>query len=366
LRKQRSKARPERKGKVKQVRDPITICNTVINAGERRTLEIPVPSLYTHTELELPVHVIHGKKPGPVLFLSAAIHGDEINGVEIIRRVLNNKSISKLKGTLIAIPVVNIYGFINQTRYLPDRRDLNRSFPGSIKGSLAGRMANLFLNEIVSKCTHGIDLHTGAIHRENLPHIRAVLDDEQTECMARAFTSPVILNTSIVDGSLRESAEKRDVSVIVYEAGEALRFDEVSIRAGVRGVISVMRSLEMLAPLKNKRKLVEPLVAKSSTWVRAPQSGILRVLKPLGSRIEVNGSLGFVSDPFGEVEEEIISPIDGIIIGRTNLPLVNEGEALFHIANFRSSETAANKVERFQQRLDPLTDVNSPEEPPIL
>ncbi len=348
------------------MREPINICNTSIKAGTRQTIEIPVPSLYTHTALELPVHVIHGKQSGPVMFLSAAIHGDEINGVEIIRRVLNTKALSKLKGTLIAIPVVNIYGFINQTRYLPDRRDLNRSFPGSVKGSLAGRMANLFLNEIVSKCTHGIDLHTAAIHRENLPHIRAYLDDEDTEEMARAFTSPVILNTPIIDGSLRKAAEKTGAAVIVYEAGEALRFDEVSIRAGVRGIISVMRALKMLPALKNKRKQIQPVVARSSTWVRAPQSGILRVQKPLGSRIEKNESLGFVSDPFGKTEENILSPIDGIIIGRTNIPLVNEGEALFHIAQFKSSENVADKVEQFQQHHDPSTDTNSPEEPPIL
>lgn len=348
------------------MRDPIKICSQTITAGTRKTLEIPVPNLYTHTALELPVHVIHGKQAGPVLFLSAAIHGDEINGVEIIRRVLNTKSLSKLKGTLIAIPVVNIYGFINQTRYLPDRRDLNRSFPGSEKGSLASRMANLFLDEIVSKCTHGIDLHTAAIHRENFPHIRAYLDDEDTEQMARAFTSPLILNTDIIEGSLRKSAEKLGVSVIVYEAGEALRFDEVSIRAGVRGITSVMRNLGMLPTLKTKRKPANPIVARSSTWVRAPQSGILRVQKSLGTRVELNESLGFVSDPFGEVEEEIISPIDGIIIGRTNIPLVNEGEALFHIAQFKSPHTAASKVESFQHKMDPATDINTPEEPPIL
>jgi uncharacterized protein len=348
------------------MRDPFVISNNTINAGERQTIEIPVPSLYTHTELELPVHVFHSKRPGPVLFLSGAVHGDEINGVEIIRRVIHTKGINRIRGTLIAIPVVNIYGFINQERYLPDRRDLNRSFPGSKKGSLTGRMANLFLEEIVSKCTHGIDLHTAAIHRENLPHIRAVLDDDETEKMARAFTSPLILNTSIVDGSLRKAAEKLGVSVIVYEAGEALRFDEVSIRAGVRGVISVMRNIGMLPQLKSKRRLIEPIVAQSSKWIRAPQSGILRVIKPLGSKVSKNELLAIVSDPFGEVEEEILSPLSGIIIGRANLPLVNEGEALFHIASFKSSSNAADKVESFQQILDPATDVKNPDEPPIL
>ena len=348
-----------------KMRESIIIGGNEVKAGERATLELAIPSLYTHTALELPVHVIHGKRPGPVLFLSGAIHGDEINGVEIIRRVLHTKTVNRIKGTLIAIPVVNVFGFINQSRYLPDRRDLNRSFPGSEKGSLAARMANLFLNEIVSKSTHGIDLHTGAIHRENLPQIRAILDDEQTEKMARAFTSPVILNTSIVEGTLRETVEKKGISVIVYEAGEALRFDEVSIRAGVRGVISVMRTIGMLPPLKSKRKLVEPIVAQSSSWVRAPKSGILRAIKSLGALVKKDELLGIVSDPFGEVEEDILSPFDGIIIGRTNIPLSNEGEALFHIAQFKSPTSVADKVETFQQKLDPATDTSEPDELPI-
>ena len=346
-------------------REPIQIGNYTVKPGERITLELPVPSLYTHTELELPVHVIHSKKPGPVLFLSAALHGDEINGVEIIRRILHSNRVNRIKGTLLAIPVVNIYGFINQTRYLPDRRDLNRSFPGSDKGSLAARMAHLFLTEIVSKCTHGIDLHTGAIHRENLPQVRAVLDDEETENMARAFTAPVILNTSIVEGSLREAVEKMGIAVIVYEASEALRFNEVSIRAGVRGIFSVMREIGMLPPLKNPGRAGQPIVAQSSSWVRAPQSGILRSIKSLGSRVVKDDLLGIVSDPFGEVAENITAPFDGIIIGRTNIPLVNEGEALFHIARFKSVTRAASYVESFQQRLDPATDRDEPEEPPI-
>ena len=347
------------------MRESIVIDGNEVKAGERTTLEIAIPSLYTHTDLELPVHVIHSKKAGPVLFISGAVHGDEINGVEIIRRVLHTKSISRLKGTLIAIPVVNVFGFINQSRYLPDRRDLNRSFPGSVKGSMAARMANLFLTEIVSKCTHGIDLHTGAIHRENLPQIRAVLDDEETERMARAFTSPVILDTNIVEGTLREAVEKRGISVIVYEAGEALRFDEVSIRAGVRGVISVMRTIGMLPGLKSKRK-IEPIVAQSSSWVRAPQSGVLRAIKPLGAMVEKNELLGVVSDPFGEVEENVLAPFNGIIIGRTNIPLTNEGEALFHIAKFESPTDAADGVENFQHTMDPATDIKDPEELPIL
>jgi len=161
------------------------------------------------------VHVIHGKREGPVLFLSAALHGDEINGVEIIRRVLKHRSLSRLKGTLIAVPIVNVYGFLYKSRYLPDRRDLNRSFPGSQQGSMASRTANLFLTEIVSKCSHGIDLHTGAIHRDNLPQVRALMDDPETERMAYAFRAPVVLNTDIVEGSRLSSTKPEKHCVLM-------------------------------------------------------------------------------------------------------------------------------------------------------
>ncbi len=342
----------------------LRIAGTDIKPGERITLEFPVPSLYTHTQLEMPVQVIRGKKPGPTLFVSAAIHGDEINGVEIIRRVLNQKSLNRLRGTLIAIPVVNIFGFINQSRYLPDRRDLNRSFPGSDTGSLAARIAHIFLDDVVSHCTHGIDLHTAAIHRENFPHIRAVLDDEETERMATAFGSPVILASEIIEGSLRKAVEEKGINIIVYEAGEALRFNELAIRAGVRGVMSVMRELSMLPPPKTARKKPFTEVAMSSTWVRAPQSGIVRLIKPLGSWVKENEVLGVVADPFGDDEKQALAPFDGVVIGKTNLPLVNEGEALFHIAKVKSRSTA-NRIEEFQQVLDPNSDAHEPAEPPV-
>lgn len=348
------------------MRKSFLIGGVTVKPGQRATVDLSVPDLYTHTGITLPVQVIHGKKDGPVLFLSGALHGDEINGVEIIRRILKNKRISRLSGTLIAVPVVNIYGFINKTRYLPDRRDLNRSFPGSETGSLAARMAHVFLTEIVAKCSHGIDLHTAAIHRDNLPQIRALMDDAETERIARAFSLPVILNTAIVAGSLRESAEKMGTTVIVYEAGEALRFDEASIRGGVKGVISVMREIGMLRRLKKTEKNTEPLVAMSSTWVRAPQSGILRSMKSLGAKVNKNELMGIISDPFGDKEEEIRASANGIIIGRTNIPLVNEGEALFHIARFRSTDEIAGQVEETQNDLNPATDELKPAEPPIV
>lgn len=347
-----------------RVDTPLNICGQEIAPGQRVLIDLPVPSLYTHTQLEMPIQVIRGKKSGPTLFLSAAIHGDEINGVEIIRRVLNQRYLDRLRGTLIAVPVVNIYGFINQSRYLPDRRDLNRSFPGSESGSLAARIAYLFLRDIVDHCTHGIDLHTAAIHRENFPHIRAVLDDEETKRMARAFSSPVILNSDIIDGSLRKAVEAKGVSIIVYEAGEALRFNEFAIRAGLRGVTSVMREIGMLPAAKKTRKPAYTEVASESTWIRAPQSGIVRLIKPLGSWVKKDEVLGVVADPFGEQEKQALAPYNGIVIGKTNLPLVNEGEALFHIARIKSVD-AVEHIEEFQQVHDPNQDSVTPQEPPV-
>lgn len=348
------------------MREAFNIGGVTIRPGKQAQVDLRIPNLYTHDPMSCPVYVIHGKIDGPILFLSGAIHGDEINGVEIIRRVLKRKSVGRIQGTLVAVPVVNIFGFISQTRYLPDRRDLNRSFPGSESGSLAGRMAHMFLNEIVSKCTHGIDLHTAAIHRDNFPQIRAVLENPEVARMARAFNSPVILNTAIADGTLRKSAAKLGIPVIVYEAGEALRFDEVAIRAGVKGIMSVMRELGMLPAIKKKIGHREPFEAKSSTWVRAPKSGILRANKTLGMRVAKGEFLGAISDPFGEDEEIVKASVEGIIIGRTNIPLVNEGEALFHIARFANSDEVVEQVEEFQNLMDPATDLKPSTELPIV
>jgi predicted deacylase len=335
----------------------------------RTTIELQLPPLYTHTPLSLPVHVIRGAKEGPRLFVSAAIHGDELNGTEIIRRLLKQPALKRLRGTLVAVPVVNVYGLIHHSRYLPDRRDLNRSFPGSNKGSMAARLAHIFMNEIVHNCSHGIDLHTGAIHRSNLPQIRANLDDEETARLAETFGVPVLLNSNIRDGSLREAAAEHGIPMLLYEAGEALRFDEVSIRAGVKGIINVMRSLEMLPPSRARRKKhSEPFVARSSTWVRAPASGLFRKVCSLGSRVKRGEVLGIVDDTQGGEGSEVIATAGGIIIGCIEIPLVHEGEALFHIARFEDIKGVAGEVESFQTKLTPDDVDYTPglNEPPIV
>lgn len=332
--------------------EPLTLGGVQVLPGERKTIDLEVGKLYTHSAVTMPVQVLCGHQAGPVLFVSAAIHGDELNGVEVIRRLLKVPALKRLKGTLIAVPIVNLHGFINQSRYLPDRRDLNRSFPGSDKGSLAGRVAHLFMHEIVQRCTHGIDLHTGAIHRSNLPQIRANLDDAETLELAKAFGTPVVLNSDLRDGSLREAAGKMGIPVLLYEAGEALRFDELAIRGGVQGILRVMRRLNML-PKSVKQQAFDPIVARTSNWVRAPQGGIFRAAVKQGERVIKDQTvLGVVSDPFGESEVEIRAPFSGIIIGQLHLPLVNEGEALFHIARFNRTDIAAENIETYQESLE--------------
>jgi predicted deacylase len=334
---------------------PITIGDTTVQPGERRSINLPLAAMYTHTDVEMTVHVINGKQPGPRLFVSAALHGDELNGVEIIRRLLKRKQINKIRGTLILIPIVNVYGFLSHSRYLPDGRDLNRSFPGSETSSLAGRVAHHFLQEIVSQCTHGIDLHTGARHRSNLPQIRADLGDQTTRTLASAFGVPVIIDSKIRDGSLREASREAGIPILLYEAGEALRFDEVCIRAGERGVLNVMRELDMMTG-KSRSKLTnkKPIISHRTSWVRAPHSGVLRSLVPLGARTDVGSPLGIISDPHGNRDDAVISPCQGIVIGRTFLPLAHEGEALFHIAQYDDkTDRVFGAVEAFHEHFEP-------------
>lgn len=324
----------------------ITIGGVRVAPGEQATVNLPVADLYTSTSLHMPVKVICGRSKGPVLFVSAAIHGDELNGVEIVRRLLKRKALKSIRGTLLAVPIVNVHGFLDQSRYLPDRRDLNRSFPGSTRGSIAARLANLFLREIVSNADYGIDLHTGAINRSNLPQIRGNLEDPTTLEIARSFGAPVIVNANMRDGSLRECAADHGIPMLIYEAGEALRFDDLSIRAGIRGILNVMRHIGMLPPQKRANP-TKPVLAKSTSWIRASASGIVSGKVKLGERVDEGQRLAMISDPLGDEQEPVLAPFDGIVIGRSNLPLAHEGDALLHVAEFRSVPRAEDQVERF-------------------
>jgi len=334
-------------------RRPFEIGELSVPAGERGAIDLAVAQLYTHTELNIPIQVVHGRSAGPVLLVSAAIHGDELNGVEIIRRLMRQPALSRLKGTLVTAPVVNVFGFIHRSRYLPDRRDLNRCFPGSGRGSLGSRVANLFKTQVLDHCTHLIDLHTGAIYRSNLPQVRGALADEAVHGLARGFGLPVVLDSDPLDGSLRLQAMKAGIPAITYEGGEALRFDEPSIRAGLRGCLAVMRELGML-PRRRSRKRNnswEPMVAHSTQWIRAEIDGVFRPDVGLGAHVRKGDRMGWIASPLGESQVEISAPAAGVLIGRNNIPLVHEGEALFHIARFDALGEVARGIEDFTSGL---------------
>ncbi len=309
----------------------ITVGGVVVAPGSRQLLELPIARLTTGSWASLPVAVVHGREPGKRLWLDAAIHGDELNGMEIIRQVLQLITPEKLAGTVIAVPIVNVFGFLTRTRYLPDRRDLNRSFPGSREGSLAARLAHLFLREVVGRCEYGIDLHTGSLHNTNLPQIRANLADPEIRRCAEAFAAPLMFHAKTRAGSLRAAAGQQGKRILVYEAGEPMRFNRQAIDHGVQGVMRVLSALGMW------REPVPPpaqptIVASETRWTRARRSGILHLRVELGQRVKRNQVMGVISDVFLEEKHQIRASFDGLVIGHTKNPLINQGDALVHVA----------------------------------
>jgi predicted deacylase len=322
----------------------LRINGTTIPPGTRATLELPVARLYTHADLVLPVKVINGSKLGPVLFVTAAIHGDEINGVEIIRRLLRQLRAEELCGALIAVPVVNVHGFLQRSRYLPDRRDLNRSFPGSARGSLAARVAHRVMQSIVARATHGVDLHTAATHRVNLPQIRADLSHAPTRRLAEGFGAPLLLNADVPDGSLRQAAMDKGLPVLLFEGGEGMRLDEGAIAVGLRGIVRVMCLLDMLP---GAVPAGAPVVAVTSSWVRAQGSGMFLPAVQVGAAVEKGAPLGVIAHPFDDLDVPLQAPFDAVIIGLSRMPLVHEGEALIHLARVEDVAAAAARMAQF-------------------
>lgn len=339
-------------------RAPFKLNGCEVMAGSRQTVDLPVSVLSDHTPVAMSVHVIHGKQDGPTVFVSAGVHGDEVIGVEIVRRLLRTTNLKSLRGTLIMIPIVNAFGFINHSRYLPDRRDLNRSFPGSKSGSLASRLAHLFLHEIVARCDLGIDLHSAAIHRTNLPQIRISPDNARTAELAEVFGAPVILQSPLRDGSLRGAAKDIGKDILLFEAGEGLRFDEMSVRAGVAGILRVLRHVGMVSAKGIAKPKAPSQYCTSSKWLRAPAGGLLRTYRADGDVVAEGDVMAAVSDPFGEAEKEICAPFSGIIVGRAVMPIVNEGDAVFHLARVKSVMRAEEMMIDLNDQLtdDPLFD----------
>lgn len=311
--------------------DPITVGSQVVLPGRRARIELPFAKVPTGSEEALPVAVINGRRPGPHVWLSAAIHGDEVNGVEVVRRVLSQLDARNLRGAVIGVPIVNPLGFIIESRYLPDRRDLNRAFPGSARGSTASRLAHLFMKEVVSQCSVGIDLHTASNHRTNIPQIRTNTDHPPTMRLARAFGAPFTIHARVRDGSLRQAATELGATVLVYEAGETLRFEDEAIDAGVVGVLRTLRSLRMIEARLPRARPTR--VIRRTRWVRARRGGLAEIKVRLGDRVEVGEVVATISDAFSIRPTKVLSPSSGFVVARTLRPLVNSGDALVHIAS---------------------------------
>ena len=312
-------------------RAPIELAGTEVRPGRRGRVDLPTGTLISGSPISMGVQVLHGRREGPTVWLSAAIHGDEILGVEVIRRVLAQVDVRALGGTILAVPIVNVHGFNTGDRYLPDRRDLNRAFPGSTRGSFAARLANVLLKEVVAPSDIGIDLHTGSLGRSNLPQIRADLADERTHELARVFGTPIVIDANVRDGSLRQVATERGKTVLLYEGGEALRFDEHAIEVATQGILRVLAHLSMIEAAGVPAG-EEPAVSSGSGWVRASRSGIVHTLEPLGARVERGQPVARLLGPFGERTSQLRARYDGVVIGLAQHPLVNRGDAVCHIA----------------------------------
>ncbi len=338
----------------------LKICNEIIHPGENISLGLPLPELFSCAPLYMPIKVIHGKKPGPCLLVTAAMHGNELNGTEIINRLLNLNMLKKLSGTLILVPVLNVYGLINRSRDLPGGIDLDSCFPGAKTGSHAARMAHIFTTEVFSKADVCIDLQTGFINYSNLPHVYIHAEDPQTRKLAEYFNAPVISKAKFAKGMLKTLAHEHNKPFLLYEAGEAMRFDNHAIKVGVKGIINVLKKLDML-PKKDvaKEKKLKSFFTEETIWVRASTSGISHTTHSLGQHIKKGESLCTIRDPFSATEQVTIhSPADAIIVGKNNLPLVHEGEGLLQLAIFSKMQQVSGHLETWKQdSQENLTDI---------
>lgn len=321
---------------------PIAINGQSIAAGRKVRVELSLARLPSGEPLPLEVEVIHGAQPGPTLWLSGGIHGDEVGGVVIVGRTAQRLRPQQLAGTVYAVPLLNGFGFASDSRYLPDRRDLNRSFPGSARGSLAARIAHTFMSEIVARCQYGLDFHTGASFNYNLPQVRGNLADAQVRRMAEAFAPPVIIDSPLRGGSLRQAAGRLGKHVLLFEGGEGSRLAEIVLEAGVSGALRVMAELGMLDGAQVESQPDEPpLQIRDSSWVRAPRSGLVRLAVNTGDRVTARQAIGTIADAFGDEPRIVRAPRSGTVIGLSRRAMVHQGDALVHIGVGLSKEQRA-------------------------
>ncbi|WMN06785.1 succinylglutamate desuccinylase/aspartoacylase family protein [Marivirga arenosa] len=300
-----------------------------IAPGEEKVVDVNIARLPSHTPIDVSITIARSSEPGPTLLLMGGLHGDEINGSEIVRRIIEkNEHIPKI-GSVICIPIINVYGFIYFSRYVPDGKDVNRSFPGNKNGSLAARMAYFLTKEILPVIDYGIDFHTGGADRTNYPQIRCMMKDDVNVELAKAFHAPFTLDSKFRPKSLRQTANKFGKNILVYEGGESSRFDEYAIKEGINGAKRMMKHLGMRDEAENAP--YQNLIIKNSSWVRAKKSGVFLSAVKSGDAIKKNQLLGHIHDPFGGFKSKIKSVVNGYVIGLNHNPIVHEGDAIMHL-----------------------------------
>lgn len=308
----------------------LNIQGVQVRAGEKANIKIPIAKLPTHTLIDLPIFIRSSPQEGPVVLISGGVHGDEINGIATAKKLLEafDQELDLLRGAVIVIPVVNIYGFLSNSRTFPDGRDLNRSFPGSKKGSLASRIAHILSAEILPHIDFGIDFHTGGRMISNYPQIRVDFKDKIGVELAKAFGTHYVVHSKHIEKSFRKTAYKNKKHLLVYEGGESMRLDSYSIEEAITGTKRLLHHLEMI---HSPQVLQTTLVIKESSWIRAKASGIFSCVAQLGDFVRKGEVLASISDPYGQVVVPIKASTTGHLIGVNNNPVVNVGDALLHV-----------------------------------
>ncbi len=299
-----------------------------IRPGQTVNIEIAIARLPTHTLIDLPIFIKRAKEDGPVVLISGGVHGDEINGIVAVKRMLEEDEITPSKGTVILIPLVNVYGFLSNSRTFPDGRDLNRSFPGSKKGSLSSQIAFILTNEIIPLIDYGIDMHTGGRMLSNYPQIRVDYKDKKGLDLAKAFGTHFILNSPHIDKSFRKEAYKNKKSILVYEGGESMRLDDYPVEEAIAGT---KRLLQHLGMIENAPEMKDTIMISESSWLRAKISGIFMSSVKLGDHVKKGQVLAKISDPYGQVKVPVKCTSNGFVVGLNNNPVVNAGDALVHV-----------------------------------
>jgi predicted deacylase len=313
----------------------IEVLGKVISEGKGIQINLDIAKLHTRTKIEVPIIIERAKEPGPTILITGGIHGDEINGVEIVRQLVAKGYHKPQKGMVICIPVVNIFGFLNQTRQFPDGRDLNRVFPGSKRGSLASIFAYHLMKEIVPLADYCLDFHTGGADRFNAPQIRINEGDEESLELAKIFGAPFIMKSKRREKSYRDSVIKLGKKVLLFEGGKSLDIDKSVTKVGVKGALNLMHHLgvrDFSKELASKAKVSEPIVVASSKWIRASYSGMFRSNAVLGRLYNKGDKLGSISDPFGFFEKDVKAPIKGYVFCINKAPIVNKGDAVINMS----------------------------------